>query len=139
MSANQLSTPRISQVEIVPGPLRTLNLTSDELDALRRQGVVSQELRGRNSSIYKLRFRFRRRQKGLYLGSDREWADVIRGALEEWQQGRRRKLELDRKTRAAGQLLRTTKQRLASPLQDAGFHFHGRAIRRQRGPPPTKP
>jgi hypothetical protein len=113
-------------------PLARLELGAAELAALRRQGFVAREMRGKRTTVFKLRFRFGGRQRVRYLGTDPEQAERIQRELSELQSGRRADLALGRLHRAAAQMLRDSKQRLEPWMQQAGLRFHGGAIRRPR-------
>jgi hypothetical protein len=116
--------------------LARLEFNAAELAALRRQGFVAREIRGKRTSVFKLRFRFGGRQRVRYLGTDADEAERIQNELNELQGGRRADLALGRLSRSAAQLLRDSKLRLEPWVQRAGLRFHGRAIRRPRAPSP---
>jgi hypothetical protein len=115
--------------------LAKLGLTLDELAALRRQGAVSREPRGRNCVVFKFRFRLAGRQRVMYLGTDAEQAEAVERELAEWQHSRHQSLEFARAHRTVARALRASKSRLEPLLEQAGYHFHGRAVRRRRGTP----
>ena len=106
-------------------------LNAAELIALRRQGFISRETRGR-STIFKLRFRMNGQQRVRYLGTDERRIAAIQAALNKLQAGR----ALDRRLRdleqQARERLKDSKQRLFPVMKAAGWRFHGRAIRRMR-------
>ncbi len=108
-----------------------LNLSPADLDALRRQGFVSQEARA-GSSYYKLRFRRHGRQVVIGLGNDPELAEKIGRELAQLQADRRADRDDRRLIRAARRLLRRTKRELEPALRDAGFRYYGREIRKLR-------
>jgi hypothetical protein len=120
--------------------LTRCGLTAEQLWALRRQGFVSRECRGAGrKEIYKLRFRWQRRQQVRYLGSDPAVAAQVRAVLIQWQASARRRREAQRAARQARRALRDAKRRLEPRLAETGFAFHGLAIRRTRpGPPETE-
>ena len=122
------------QKEAEPTILAELGLGPAEVAALKRQGFVSSEIRGQGEIVYKLRFRQDRRQRVKYLGADRDRALRLEQALRELQQCRRKALALGRLNREAAKLLRDGKRRVQPLLNSAGYRFHGRAIRRPRGP-----
>jgi hypothetical protein len=113
--------------------LANLGLTLDELAALRRQGFVIREPRRRGNAVFKLRFRLAGRQRVIYLGTDPEQAEAVERELAEWQHSRRQSLEFARAHRTVAHALRASKSRLEPLLEQAGYHFHGRAVRRRRG------
>jgi hypothetical protein len=115
-----------------PRLLANLGLIPVELAALRRQGFVNREPRGRGSAVFKLRFRLAGRQRVVYLGTDAEQAEGVERELAEWQQSRRQSLEFARAHRRVGKFLRAAKARLAPLLEREGYHYHGQAVRRSR-------
>ena len=98
--------------------LEDLELEPEERVALQRQGFVSVEKRANGSSYFKLRFRVGGDQRVRGLGNNLEVAEQVQRQLDELQAGRRRDKELARLTRAARQLLRSTKSRLAPLLME---------------------
>jgi len=113
-----------------------LNLTLEELQALRKEGFVAAERRGRAAVIFKLRFRLAGRQQARYLGADPQRAAAIRAALVVQQQPRRLEQNLKRRLAShiatAQAVLQSIKPRLAEHVLEAGFRFHGRRLRRSR-------
>jgi hypothetical protein len=95
---------------LVPCLLAALGLSSDDLEALKRQGFVATDYRHRGRRLYgpyfKLRWRRKGRQKVLYLGQARHRAEQVRAALTEWQRPSRLMRQLSR-------LLDETRRRLA--------------------------
>src|SRR5688500_2321395 len=127
------STSQEDSLVLVEGPgLQALGLGPEHLAALKVNGSIAQERRGRRMIVYKLRYRLSGCQRALYLGTDENLVNLIRGELKDLQASRRRGRELLRLEKKALALLRTSKQRLESQLIQAGFRFHGRAIRRPR-------
>jgi hypothetical protein len=124
--------PHQPAAEIGPTALIDLGLSDEELQALRSGGWVRRTVRGRQSQIFDLVYRTRGRQRRRYLGTDEALANTIRAALSEWQRARTSRLERQRAVREAGQQIRATKYRLSEPLLAAGYHFHGRQIRKFR-------
>jgi hypothetical protein len=112
--------------------LQALNLDAEELAALSHNGTIHQEQRGRNTIIFKLRYRLAGRQRVKYLGTDQNLVAQIQTELNDLQAVHQRNHELRRLGKQARALLRETKQRLLAPLAQAGLKFHGRAIRRPR-------
>lgn len=126
----------IPPADATAGLLTGYGLTAEQLCALRRQGFVSRECRGAGrKEIYKLRFRWQGRQQVRYLGTDPGAAAQVRAALEQWQSAARRRREAQRAARQARRTLRAAKRQLAPRLAEAGFAFHGLAIRRTRPTP----
>ncbi len=113
--------------------LARLALTPAELAAIRRQGFVGCERR-RGRVIFKLRFRMppEGKQCVRYLGRDPAMAEALRQELAQIQMIRRLDRELRKLNRQIGRKLRSGKERVAGQLEQAGFHFHGSAIRRKR-------
>jgi hypothetical protein len=112
--------------------IETLDLTTEEMAALRRQGFVSQEHR-RGRVFFKLRFRLSPgRQCVRYLGSDPAVAEEVRKELLEMQMARSMNRELSKLAKEAGQKLQSSKETLAPALAEAGYHFHGLSVRRKR-------
>ena len=111
--------------------LAALRLTGDDLTALRRQGFVTAERRGKRI-YFKLRFRRDRQQVVRYIGSDPDKAEAVQRELDHLQEDRKKELELSRLTEKAKKMLRKSKWVLAPLLAEEGFAFHGRQIRRRR-------
>jgi hypothetical protein len=113
--------------------LGDLELSSAEINALRRQGFVSPERR-RGRLIYKLRFRAPggKRQQVRYLTNNPAVAEAVRQELAELQRVRKLDRQLGSLAREIGRKLGQVKEKLQLPLAPAGYHFHGRAIRRRR-------
>jgi len=125
------------QPDEIAGPkklvyLTLLDLSPGDLCALQRQGSVAREMRRSGDCYYKLRFRRGSRQIVIGLGKDLSLADAIRRDLAQLQAERQMEREQRRLVRAARGLLRCAKDRLESALQAAGYHYHGREIRRRR-------
>ena len=114
------------------GALQTIGFQAEEIAALKRKGTITQERRGRDTIIFKLRYRMEGRQRVKYLGSDRRVVEQIRAELHDLQAAHRRHRRLRRLETQARTLLQDTKLRLEAPLKQAGLKFHGRAIRRPR-------
>jgi hypothetical protein len=110
--------------------LRQLRLTPDDLTALKRQGSVQREWRGK-LQIYKLRFRRGGKQVVRYLG-DAEVARQVAAELAILQATRRASRELHQITKTARETLQESKKKLAPHLDRIGYRFHGFAIRRRR-------
>ena len=113
--------------------LHELSLDPEEFATLRQQGFVSCERRcGR--TYFRLRFRMPSGlQRTRYLGCDPGTAARVEDELAELQAARHVELELGKLTREANRRVRSIKEKLASRLEEAGYHFHGMAIRQQRG------
>lgn len=112
--------------------INKLDLTAEELAALRRQGFVSRERR-RGRTLYKLRFRLSTaEQRVRYLGTDPAAAAEIEEELYEIQRGTRLKRELHKCAKETGRRLRSSKAKLAPVLAEAGYHFHGLSVRQTR-------
>jgi hypothetical protein len=137
MYTNSLTRPSgtpqaIQAVVDAPAALNQLRLTPAEMAALQKQGFVAAEMRGRRTIIYKLRFRVDGRQHVRYLGNDVAFVAAVQCALQIHQRGHELRSELRALTRDAAQLLRGTKRQLTPHLKQAGFVFHGRAVRQKR-------
>ena len=109
-----------------------VGLSGEEIAAIKLQGFVSTERRGPDMTIFKLRFRLAGRQRVKYLGTDRAAAAIFRDALLRLQQSRRLDGELRYLSRQASKLLQFCKQVLQPGMEQTGFKFHGRALRRTR-------
>ena len=122
----------VGQVEEVR-LLARLALTPAELAAIRRQGFISRE-RHRGQVVYKLRFRMppEGKQRVRVLGRDPDVAEAMRQELAQIQRLRRLDLELGRLNRQVGRKLRNGRKTIVSQLAEAGYRFHGSAIRRKR-------
>jgi hypothetical protein len=121
--------------DLIPPQLAKLNLTNAQLAALRRQGFVNQERRN-GRTVYKLRLRVGRVQIVRFLGTDRKLAESLPAELRHWQSGRRLQLEAGRLRKTLRALLRRQKRQLTSLVEQAGYRFHGRQVRRPRKPRP---
>jgi hypothetical protein len=108
-----------------------LGLAPEEIAEVARQGFISHEVRNK-STVYKLRYRRRGRQRVRYLGTDSVRVQAVQRALVNLQRRRKSELELRTLSRQAAELLRDSKRRLEPLLKTAGLRFHGRAIRRPR-------
>jgi len=115
------------------GLLGQLRLTAEDLAALRRQGAVQVERRGKKS-IGKLRFRRGGKQVVRYIGGATA-ARQVQEELTKWQAAHRKSRELLRLAATARTALRGSKKALAPHLEQIGYRFHGLAIRRRREPP----
>ncbi|QDU92497.1 hypothetical protein [Lignipirellula cremea] len=111
---------------------RSLNLTDEQVEALRTQGFVSRERRGENRIYFKLRFRFQGRQLVRCLGAKAALVRRVEQALAKIQAQRKRRAQLTNAARRSRQTLRLTRLLLAPLLQAAGFQFHGLAVRKIR-------
>jgi hypothetical protein len=109
-----------------------LGFNPAELAAIKRQGSIHQEVRGKHTIVFKLFFRLEGRQRVKYLGTDREQVSLLQQYLEQLQDNRLQTAQVRTACRAAAQLLRETKQRLAPWVARAGLRFHGRTIRQPR-------
>ena len=117
---------------LVNTTLARLGLTAEEIAAVKRQGFVSAEMRGRKCMVFKLRFRIDGRQRVQYLGTDPLVADTVREELRRLQNGKRMDKNLQSLINEANRLLRETKSQLLPFAEAAGYRFHGRALRRTR-------
>ena len=120
------------QIDQPEAALLGLQLAPDELDALRHQGFVASETRGSGTTVHKLHFRIKGRQRVRYLGTDVKRAAEVRKALEVFQQQRRLTRHIAARAGELKAILRTIKPRLSQPALAAGFIFHGRRLRRPR-------
>jgi hypothetical protein len=115
-----------------PSALIELGLTAEELRALRHQGFVSQERRGPGQLSFKLRFRCGGKQRVRSLGKDPAFVACVNRELAHFQARKRLDRSLVHLIRDASKRLRQAKQRLAPLLAEAGYAFHGQAIRKRR-------
>jgi hypothetical protein len=118
---------------LIPPQLAKLNLTDAQLAALRRQGFVNPERRN-GRTVYKLRLRVEGVQIVRFLGTNRQRAESLAAELRHWQSGRRRQLEAGQLRKTLRALLRRQKRQLTPLVEQAGFRFHGRHVRRPRKP-----
>ena len=133
MSAKEaLPDDRDAPAEAGEDLLERIGLNDEEIAALRQKGTITQERRGRDTVIFKLRYRIAARQHVKYLGTNRRFVEQIRAELNDLQAAHRRHRRLRRLETQARTLLQDTKLRLEAPLKQAGLKFHGRAIRRPR-------
>lgn len=115
-----------------PIGLSALSLNAEELAALAEQGFVAEERRSGDRVYYKLRFRTGKKQHVRYLGNDAAVANRVRAELLQLQASGRRRRALMKLARTASQTLREAKQHLEPLFLDAGFAFHGLAVRQTR-------
>jgi hypothetical protein len=132
MMSNQGGGEAAARRDATQQCLAELGLSAAAQAALARQGFVSRELRGRNTAVFKLRYRVAGRQHVRYIGTETRQAERVQQAVNELQTERRIDLAMGRLSREAARLLRDGKRRLEGPLAAAGYRFHGRAIRRRR-------
>jgi hypothetical protein len=109
--------------------LTRLRLGQEDLIALSQQGIISPE-RMRGPIRHKLRFRRSGRQVVRYIRPTD--IDRVRAELSELQAARRLNKELSQLNRLARQVLRDSKTQLQPLINELGFRFHGREIRRPR-------
>ena len=115
-----------------PPAIATLGLSAEEIDALRHQGFVCRDVRGRGRSYGKLRFRFNGKQRVKYLGADEAFVRRVEQELLAMQGTSQLNRMLACLTREAKQMLQSVKPKVESALNDQGFVFHGRAVRKLR-------
>jgi hypothetical protein len=122
----------------VPCLLAELGLSSEDLEALKRQGFVGADYRHRGRRLsgpyFKLRWRSKGRQKVSYLGQARQRAEEVRAALSEWQRPSRLVRQLSRVLGETRRRLARTKALFASHLANRGLYLHGYTLRRKRMP-----
>ncbi len=112
--------------------INKLDLTAEEMAALRRQGFVSRERR-RGRVFFKLRFRMPTGMQCVrYLGADPAVAEEVQTELLEVQRARHLHLQLGKLAKEAGQRLKSGKAAIAPMLAEAGYHFHGLSVRQKR-------
>jgi hypothetical protein len=116
----------------VASALARLGLGAEELAALAKQGSICAEHRHGGRVRYKLYFRVGTRQRVRCLGRALPFVERVRAELAQLQQRARLRQELGHLVRAAKHKLRATKRQLEPLLEDAGFTFHGLAVRRPR-------
>jgi hypothetical protein len=112
--------------------LDQLRLSPADLAALSLRGTVRPEIGYRGFVIYKLRFRVDGKQRVKYLGKDPDFAAAVEAELRELQFERNRRRYRRANRSAAIQSLRTFKRLVEPLLAEAGYHFHGYAIRRRK-------
>ena len=112
--------------------LTQIDLTPQEMLALRRQGSVCVEARSRNCTVYKLRFRMAGRQQVRYLGTDPLFAAAVREELRLLRRAQVAERELRTLAGEARKRLRQSKARLLPIVEQSGYAFHGLSIRRPR-------
>ncbi len=114
--------------------LAALSLSAEDWGALARQGFVAGERRG-GTLYFKLRYRdpLTRRQRIRGLGASTRRAAAVRAELAWLQRPVHREREAVRGARQASHALRRARESVRPLLAQAGFRFHGAAIRRRRG------
>ena len=126
----RITTSATEPARLIASPiLAALGLSDEALCALRRQGFVAGENRGQRGPIFKLRFRLAGRQMVRYIGQDAALAAQLQLELQAWQAARKADLELAQLNAAARKMMREARRELSSQLAEAGFRFHGMAIR----------
>jgi len=121
--------------------IEKLGLTQPEWQALRTQGFVTAEPRGRRTTIYRLRFRCAGRQQCKYIGTNRRSGLAVQIFLARHQQQHHVEQRMQSRLRKIQQVLRTVKTTVGPYLAEAGLHYHGNSIRRSRtirGEPSSK-
>ena len=111
-----------------------LGLSSDELIAVKQQGHVAHEVRGRSRIVFKLRYRFDGRQRVRHLGSDPQFAQAVREELQHIRRVKVARRNLRTVMREAKQAIRNSKLQLLPFAAEFGFAFHGFELRRRRHP-----
>ena len=112
--------------------LRSLRLTAEHVQVLRKQGCVCAEIRANGRTYFKLRFRHRGQQVVRYLGKDPEKAKAVARALKELQATRRMKQHTRQLKREARILLRQAKFEMEPLVEHLGFRVHGFQVRRRK-------
>ncbi len=107
-------------------------ISSEETEALARQGFVSAERRGPNCTVYKLRFRKDGRQQVRYLGTSAESAAAVEQELQKLQQTIRQRRQMFELYEAMRKQLADVKETLRPLLLSEGFDFHGFSMRKTR-------
>jgi len=111
--------------------LADLNLSSEEIRDLRRQGTVCQEIR-KGAIYFKLRFRtVKGLQRVRYLGKDPVTAAKIQEELQGLQFRRQQSKTLRHQSTQARQLLRQVKRLTGALIDELGLYYHGNQIRRR--------
>ena len=141
-NANTPAEDALLPVQAAEGDrLGQLQLTPEDLAALKRQGWIQKEWRG-NTCIHKLRFRRNGKQVVRYLG-DAETARQVADELAVLQAVSRTSRQLARLTKLARKTLRESKKSFMPHLDRVGYRYHGLDIRRRRipkdGPPNNAP
>lgn len=116
--------------------LAALGLSANEIDALSYQGTICREARLPDRTYAKLRYRIDGKQRVKYLGRDEAFVSMVEKELAALQARSQAHRELVRLAQEAEALLRSLKPRLESLLNEHGYVFHGRAIRKPRGQSP---
>jgi len=119
-------------VVVATPALASLGLTADELGALRRQGFVCREDRGRGRVYAKLRYRIHGRQHVRYLGKDEAFIHQVEQELAQLQAVIQLDRALGKLAREASRVLRSVKPKVESLLNENGYGFHGLAVRKPR-------
>ena len=99
-------TKKVLVAQTVGSALQALGFDAEELAALRQKGTIHQERRGRNTIIFKLRYRMAGRQRVKYLGTDRRLVEQIQAELTDLQAAHRRNRQLRQLGAQARTLLR---------------------------------
>jgi hypothetical protein len=100
---------------------------------LRTQGYLVADRRLGGAVLYwKLRFRFHRRLRSIYLGADLKKVERVRAELAAWQEARESARERARLESYGRKKLREAKAQLGPALARIGYRFHGDALRRRR-------
>ena len=125
-------TKQGSAIRFASFQLEYLGLRCAELAALKENGHVSQELRGRNCLIFKIRFRISGRQTVRYLGANPQLAEAVRTELERLRRPIVNRANLRSLTREGKRGLRRSKLTVFPTVEVLEHRFHGFALRRRR-------
>jgi hypothetical protein len=109
--------------------LVALGLTVNDVAALKNQGFVYHERRN-GKILHKLRFRLAGRQRAKCVTP--EQAMAIEAELSVLQKKVRMKRRLEELSDMARRQLRDSKLQLEPLLEERGYYFHGRQVRRRR-------
>jgi hypothetical protein len=120
--------------------LRALGLRDEDIAAVRRSGYLQHDRRLADTVGYcRLRFRVSGRLRTVYVGKEPNRVALVKRELAALQSERLRRRELAQALRNGREVLRGIKPRMATLLEENGYHLHGCVIRKLRGSsaPPT--
>lgn len=108
-----------------------LRLTQEELCAIRHTGYIIAEQRGRKVR-YRLRFRIGPRLHSRCLGSDPATVAHLRAALAQLRAETEAWRAVAEILRRGARFIKQISVHFTPALEDAGYHLHGRTVRRKR-------
>jgi len=120
------------EVVKIPPAIASLGMSAEEIAALRHRGFVCRERRSGGLAYGKLRYRVRGKQRVKYLGKNEAFLRQVEEELLQLQAHNRLDRTLRHLTNEANRVLHSLKARVEPVLDERGYVFHGRAVRKPR-------